>query len=783
VSAGGTLADAGQAVAADLSGNVHVAGQLQQSHDVTGAPDPSGAFVAQYSTTGSLMWMQHIGGDLSDDATGIAVDRQLNTYVTGTFLGPATFDAGHTLTPAPGDGVHGFIEKLDAHGHVVWVKDIGSPRAAAGIALALDGKANVYTTGTFSSSATVAGHAIANPTGTPQTCSFLTKLDSSGNCQWVQVFGVADGVNGLPADASAAHAITVNSGGSAIYVAGAFGGANVRLGTSSATPLTLSAKGGTDIFVEKFGFQGAAVWAVRAGSTTPQPGLDGSANGIALDPAGNVCVVGSFDGTYAFGAQTLTANAGGSDGFVSRLNPTSGAFLKTVGMGGAGPDAGMAVAVDAAGKIDVTGSFSQKANVGVFQLSAAGDADVFVAQLDASLHVLCAVREGGPGRDQGLGIAVDSQGFIDLTGLFSQTGQFANPPVTLTSAGHTDVFVSRMPFVCPPTYAGLIDGHILGIQTDDGRHLVDIQDYGGTVRVAFDGQPAFTFDGVDMVKFETGDGSVTSTLNYNGTGGKPADLSIDQGDGPESLFIDYHAYQPTTAPAPWMVDLHGGNGRSRATFALADAMGDVGIEIELGAGVNSDNVTIAPSPSQAAQDHSATLLYQGGAGSDMLNVRIGTPKPGNEQGHLNAALNLLARGGSGMASLNLAYANVEIDAPQAIAGPDMGLVAVKFDDVVVAAPVTYGIDWWRPGELYTPPSATLGFQEVAMTGVPLTGSLSIIDRMKAMAYDVHMVFAFHAVHTNQAMMGPDLSGSGALPVPTGTPFLAQLALMPVMVRS
>src|SRR5438445_7761188 len=44
VRAGGVLADAGHAIAADFRGNVYVAGRLQQTMDVTGAPNLSGAF-------------------------------------------------------------------------------------------------------------------------------------------------------------------------------------------------------------------------------------------------------------------------------------------------------------------------------------------------------------------------------------------------------------------------------------------------------------------------------------------------------------------------------------------------------------------------------------------------------------------------------------------------------------------------------------------------------------------------------------------------------------------
>jgi hypothetical protein len=569
VSAGGALPDAGQAVAADLRGNVHVAGQLQQRLDVTGAPNPSGAFVAEYSQSGALMWMQLIGGDLSDDATSIAVDQQLNSYVTGRFIGQATFDATHVLSPAPGDGVHGFIEKLDTHGKVLWAKDIGSQVGAAGVAIAVDGKGNVYTTGTFTAAAVVAGHTIANPTGTTQGCSFLAKQDTSGNVVWVQVFGVPDS-GGVAVDASMPHAIAVSNAGDVIYVAGAFTGTNVRFGTSVATPLDLTAKGSTDIFAEKFNSTGAAVWAVRAGSSTVA-NVAASGNGITLDALGNANLTGSFQGTAEFGGQDLTSPVGGSNAFVSKLYRVNGHFNLTVDLGGPGSAAATAISVDTSDRIYVTGYFTQNAVFGPFTLTATGDEDVFVAELDSSLHPLCAVKEGGPGRDEGLGIAADRFGLVDITGLFSQSGQFSNPPVTLTSLGDTDVFVSRMPLNSPATFVGLIYPSTLAISVDDAPHRIDVVDKGDAgVSVAFDGMaPAFYAPLDSHIMLWTGDGSDVVHYTYAGQGVRPADLFVNQGNGPEKLTLDASSYQAPSPTQSWIIAIRGGNGPPRLPCSSA----------------------------------------------------------------------------------------------------------------------------------------------------------------------------------------------------------------------
>lgn len=172
---------------------------------------------------------------------------------------------------------------------------------------------------------------------------------------------------------------------------------------------------------------------------------------VALDAHGGAVVTGSFQGTVDFdpgpGATTLTSE-GNSDVFVARYSPT-GTFVSAIRIGGPGIDDGRAVAVDADGNAVVTGSFQGTVDfdpgAGVLTLTGQGNYEMFVARYTPGGALLSAIAIGGPGEDEGLGVAVDDSGNAVVTGDFSGTVDFdpGAGMTTLTSAGWADAFVAR----------------------------------------------------------------------------------------------------------------------------------------------------------------------------------------------------------------------------------------------------------------------------------------------------------------------------------------------------
>ena len=109
-----------------------------------------------------------------------------------------------------------------------------------------------------------------------------------------------------------ASAITTTATGD-IYVTGSF------TGTIDIGPITLSAQGGTDVFVAKLRPDGAVIWARRfGGANFEEP------TAIASDNAENAYVTGHFFGTTTLGGSTFDAPNGNADVFVLKLNESDG---------------------------------------------------------------------------------------------------------------------------------------------------------------------------------------------------------------------------------------------------------------------------------------------------------------------------------------------------------------------------------------------------------------------------------------------------------------------------
>src|SRR5688572_10017150 len=200
VSIGGSHTDVAYSIAADPQGNVIVAGRYGNTVDFDpGAGTTSltaagylDTYVAKYTASGSLVWANSIGGQNDDQCFAITLDASGNIYGTGNFQGTCDFDpsAGSYTLFAPNGNYDAFVFKLENGGGFIWAKSFGGNLNDAGAAIALDGDANVYTTGNYNGTIDMdpgAGVSMTTPAG-GQDC-YVSKLDMDGNFIWAKTLG------------------------------------------------------------------------------------------------------------------------------------------------------------------------------------------------------------------------------------------------------------------------------------------------------------------------------------------------------------------------------------------------------------------------------------------------------------------------------------------------------------------------------------------------------------------------------------------------------------------
>ncbi len=258
-----------RAVATASDGSVYAVGyttgSLPYQRNVNSLFPSDDAFIRKYAADGSVLWTRQFGSTSSDQAFGVDVD-ETGVYVTGSTQG-----AFLNQTNLGSEDI--FVRKYTADGAELWTTQYGTTGADRAQAISVD-SSGVYLTGI-----TTGGLVGANQ-GSRDV--FVTKLNgTSGSTVWSDQFGSTSEDRG--------NGIVVYGG--QVYVAGL---------TSASLPGQTSL-GSTDAFLRWYSTNGTLNGVRQFGSSTSD-----SAGGIVADPSG-VYVAGASSG--AFGGQTLVGGS------------------------------------------------------------------------------------------------------------------------------------------------------------------------------------------------------------------------------------------------------------------------------------------------------------------------------------------------------------------------------------------------------------------------------------------------------------------------------------------
>jgi Beta-propeller repeat len=216
----------------------------------------------------------------------------------------------------------------------------------------------------------------------------------------------------------------------AVYITGAFSG-SISFGSVIKT-----SNGQQDIFLAKYSGDGTLLWAVSYGGF----GNDGG-NALTINSSGNVVVTGYFEGNVTFGL-IPASSAGAFDVFVLTCGNLSGAVSSVFTVSGTQSEAVQDVAIDGAGSIFITGSFSGTVNFGgISKTSINSNPDAYVAKYNSAGAAQWVATGGGTSSDIAEKIAIDNTGSPIITGRYFGTTTFG--AISYTALGIDDIFVAK----------------------------------------------------------------------------------------------------------------------------------------------------------------------------------------------------------------------------------------------------------------------------------------------------------------------------------------------------
>lgn len=449
---GSVGSDAGNSITVDADGNIYTTGFFVSTVDfdpgagvfnlTSSHPNISDIFVSKTDSAGNFVWAKAFGGQALDVGRSIAFDPSGTgaIYFSGNFVGTSDFDPSAVVfnltssTPIYSDV---FICKLDTAGNFIWAKGMGGSEDDISYSMSVDpsGSGNIYCSGNFRGLADFDPDAgVFNLTAIGNTDIFVAKYNSSGNLIWAKEIGG----NGYDQSIFIAR----GQSGTDIITTGYFSGmVDFDPGAGSSN---LTSVGGDDIFISKLDSAGNFVWAKNFGGTAGDYGTS-----VTTDVAGNVYTTGRFAGQVDFDPGAGVFNViswGGDDAFISKLD-NAGNFVWAKGIGSGTYETSTDIVVDNSGNVLTIGGFQNTIDfdpgVGVFNLTAAGNIDIFISCLDSTGNFVWAKQTGGLNGDNCKAIVLDALGHLIMTGTFSSSTILFGS-TTLTCGGQSDMFISKL---------------------------------------------------------------------------------------------------------------------------------------------------------------------------------------------------------------------------------------------------------------------------------------------------------------------------------------------------
>ena len=426
-------------------------------HAGTDPNDPSDSLIGDAENPAALEWGTFLGGSDQEEARGLYIDGDGNTYVVGKTVSadfPAT--AGALSEAFNGGSEDGYVTKFNSTGETLlfstFLGGSGWDRVSTVVP---DGLGNIYVLGDTDSADFPTTAGAYDTTANGGADLFVAKLTGTGDTLlWSTLLG------GSGDEEIYDRSVLIVDGSGDLWLSGWTYSADFPT-TSGAYDTTPN--GGADGFVVKLAGDGSAVLysTLLGGSDDDNP------HNLQLNGVGEVYVVGetwSGDFPVTSGAYDETFN-GDRDVFVAKLNAVGDALLYGTYFGGTGRDTSADfLLLPASEEVCISGyteSWDFPTTSGAYDETRDGDRDAFCSILDATGSSLTAsTLVGGSARESGNTLALDSGGNIWLSGS-TESVDFPTTPgafdVSL-NGGWDEVIVQFDPSLTSLLYSTYVGG-------------------------------------------------------------------------------------------------------------------------------------------------------------------------------------------------------------------------------------------------------------------------------------------------------------------------------------
>lgn len=325
---GGEAAEEINAATCDKDGNLYITGSTYSASGIASTnvhqPNNGGtgigggstrdAFVVKFNPAGTRQWGTYYGGTFQDYATGIAVDKDFNVFITG--VGASTNDTSlassgaYQTTPAAT-----FIAKFNPSGYRLWGTYYGGPGDNFANAIACDTTGDVYIGGnTVNQPQLATSGAHQSSYGGSTMDGFLAKFSSSGQRIWGTMYG-GNGTDVIRAIACDRY--------NNVYIGGLTASTNAIATSGVYQPSNMG--GLSDGFLVKFNATtGQRIWGTYYGGTR----MD-ILNSIYAGPerkiyiggttnSANMATPGNYQTTY--GGENISFTGSEGDGFLAKFS-------------------------------------------------------------------------------------------------------------------------------------------------------------------------------------------------------------------------------------------------------------------------------------------------------------------------------------------------------------------------------------------------------------------------------------------------------------------------------